>query len=173
NAAVAEMHRAWDLGLVGIMVWQVPDPRLPFTSDHYEPIWAAAAEADAPVHMHILTGHSYNRTQHLLSPLEKLRGTVNQKTHDTVNTLFDMIFSGAFDRHPKLRLVLAESECGWLPFMLQQWDYYFERIGKKEKLPIARKPSEIFEEHVFCTWLEDYSGTRHFSWWGQNNLMWS
>jgi predicted TIM-barrel fold metal-dependent hydrolase len=173
DAAIKEMHRAWDMGLVGIMVWQVPDPKLPFMSEHYEPIWAAAAEAGAPVHMHILTGHSYNRTQHLLEPAEKLRGAVNQKTHDTVTTLFDMIFSGAFDRHPKLQVVLAESECGWLPFMLQQWDYYFERIGKREKLPITRKPSEIFEEQVFCTWLEDYSGTRHFNWWGQDNLMWS
>jgi predicted TIM-barrel fold metal-dependent hydrolase len=173
DAAIKEMHRAWDMGLVGIMVWQVPDPKLPFMSEHYEPIWAAAAEAGAPVHMHILTGHSYNRTQHLLVGAEKLRGAVNQKTHDAVTTLFDMIFSGAFDRHPKLQVVLAESECGWLPFMLQQWDYYFERIGKREKLPISRKPSEIFEEQVFCTWLEDFSGTRHFNWWGQNNLMWS
>src|SRR5262249_25433797 len=90
DQAIAEMHRAWDLGLIGVMVWQVPDPRLPFTSDHYERLWAAAAEAGAPVHMHILTGHSYNRTQHLLPPVEKLRGAVNQKTHDTINTLFDM-----------------------------------------------------------------------------------
>ena len=50
-----------DMGLTGAMVWQVPDPRLPFTTDHYERLWAAAAEADAPVHLHILTGHSYNQ----------------------------------------------------------------------------------------------------------------
>ncbi len=173
DAAIAEMHRAWDMGLVGALVWQVPDPRLPFTSDHYERLWAAAAEGEAPVHLHILTGHSYNKKQHLQSPVEKIRGAVNSKTHDTVTTLFDLIFSGVFERHRKLKVVLAESECGWLPFMLQQWDYYADRIARKEQLPIARKPSEIFAEHVFCTWLEDYSGTRHFSWWGVDNLMWS
>ena len=26
DAAIKEMHRAWDMGLVGIMIWQVPDP---------------------------------------------------------------------------------------------------------------------------------------------------
>jgi predicted TIM-barrel fold metal-dependent hydrolase len=174
KAGVQEMYRALDMGLVGIMVWQVPDPKLPFTSDHYEPLWAAAAEAGAPVHMHILTGHSYARTQGKLRGIERIRGAVNKKQNDTIEALFDLIFSGVFDRHPKLKLVLAESECGWLPFVLQQWDYYFERFRKfEEGMPIQRKPSQIFEEHVFCTWLEDYSGTRQFTWWGQNNLMWS
>jgi predicted TIM-barrel fold metal-dependent hydrolase len=172
--AIAEMERAWGMGLVGIMVWQVPDPKLPFSSEHYEPIWAAAAEAGAPVHMHILTGHSYAKTQHLLRGPERVRGAVNRKQNDTINALFDMIFYGAFDRHPKLRLVLAESECGWLPFVLQQWDYYWQRLKKLDKdMTIQRKPSDIFKEHVYCTWLEDESGTRQFNWWGQDNLMWS
>ena len=173
DAAIKELHRGLDMGLIGAMVWQVPDPKLPFTSDHYEPLWAAAAEAGAPVHLHILTGHSYARTQGKLVGAEKIRGAVNKKQNDTINSLFDLIFSGVFDRHPKLRVVLAESECGWLPFVLQQWDYYFERFSKKEKMPIDRKPSQVFEEQVFCTWLEDYSGTRQFTWWGQDNLMWS
>jgi predicted TIM-barrel fold metal-dependent hydrolase len=171
--AIAEMHRSLDMGLIGILVWQVPDPNLPFTSPHYEPLWAAAAEAGAPVHMHILTGHSYVKQQHQFRAEQIIRGAVNQKQTDTITALFDMIFSGAFERHPNLKMVLAESECGWLPFVLQQWDYYFERFRKKEKMPIARKPSEIFNEHVYCTWLEDYSGTRQFTWWGQDNLMWS
>jgi uncharacterized protein len=173
DAAVKEMYRGLDLGLLGAMVWQVPDPALPFTSRHYDPLWAAAAEAGAPVHMHILTGHSYALTQKQSHGAEKIRGAVNKKQNDTVNALFDLIFSGVFDRHPKLRVVLAESECGWLPFVLQQWDYYFERFRAKEDLGITRLPSEIFNEHVYCTWLEDYSGTRQFTWWGQNNLMWS
>jgi len=34
-------------------------------------------------------------------------------------------------------------------------------------------PSEIFAEHVYCTFLEDFVGTRAFSWWGDKNCMWS
>src|SRR4051794_33224453 len=36
EAGIAEMHRAHNMGLKGAMIWQVPDGRLPFTSDHYE-----------------------------------------------------------------------------------------------------------------------------------------
>jgi predicted TIM-barrel fold metal-dependent hydrolase len=173
KAGVKEMQRGLDMGLKGAMVWQVPDPRLPFLSDHYDPLWAACAEAGQPVICHILTGHSYAKTGQHKKGVEGLRESVNVKTNDSANTLFDFIFSGAFDRYPKLKLLLAESEIGWIPFLLQQWDYYFERHGRTQTFPIKRKPSEIFEEHVFGTFLEDYAGTRAFPWWGEKNCMWS
>ena len=172
KAGVKEMQRGHDLGLRGAMVWQVPDPRLPFTDAHYEPFWAACAEANQPVICHILTGHSYIKTGQK-GGIQGIKDAVNAKTNDSANTLFDFIFSGAFDRHPKLRLLMAESEIGWLPFLLQQWDYYFERFRKDRDLPINRRPSEIFDEHVYGTFLEDYVGTRAFPWWGTKNCMWS
>jgi predicted TIM-barrel fold metal-dependent hydrolase len=176
DAAIKEMQRGHSMGLVGAMIWQVPDPKLPFTSRHYENLWAAAAEAGAPINCHILTGHSYAKdfARFANSPgVDRIRDSVNLKQYDTSNTLYDFIFSGAFERHPKLRLVLAESEIGWVPFLLQQWDYYFERFRKKDELPITRRPSELFEEHVFCTFLEDFVGTRAFPFWGERNCMWS
>lgn len=173
DGAVREMHRAHDMGLKGAMVWQVPDPALPFTSMHYEKLWAAAAEADAPVVCHILTGHSYAKNMGKLAGNERIRSAVNVKTNDTISTLFDFIFSGVFERHPKLKLLLAESEIGWLPFMLQQWDYYFDRFRKHNDLQINRMPSEIFAQHVYGTFLEDYVGSRNLGWWGEKNCMWS
>ena len=172
KGGIKEMQRGHDMGLKGAMLWQVPDPRLPFTSEHYEPLWAACAEANQPVICHILTGHSYTKTGQK-GGVQGIKDAVNTKTNDSANTLFDFIFSGAFDRHPKLRLLLAESEIGWLPFLLQQWDYYFERFRGSRPLPISRRPSEIFEEHVFGTFLEDYVGTRAFPYWGVKNCMWS
>ncbi len=172
KAGIKEMHRGHDMGLKGAMLWQVPDPRLPFTSEHYEPLWAAAAEAEQPVICHILTGHSYSKTGHK-GGIAGLKDSTNTKTADSASTLFDFIFSGAFERHPKLRLLLAESEIGWMPFLLQQWDYYFDRHGQRFEMPIKRKPSEIFAEHVYGTFLEDYVGTRAFPWWGEKNCMWS
>lgn len=174
DGAIKEMQRGHDMGMVGVMVWQVPDPRLPFMSDHYERLWAAAAECNAPIVCHILTGHSYAKDfSKRPKGNERIRNAVNRKEADTVNTLFEFIFSGAFDRNPRLKLLLSESEVGWVPFMLQQWDYYFERFRKTDPFVIKRLPSEIFAEHVYCTFLEDFVGTRSFSWWGEKNCMWS
>ena len=175
DGAIKEMQRGHDMGMVGAMVWQVPDPRLPFMDiDHYDKLWAAAAECNAPIVCHILTGHSYAK-DFAARPKgnERLRNAVNRKEADTANTLFDFIFSGAFERHPKLKLLLSESEVGWAPFLLQQWDYYWERFRRTDNFAITRPPSEIFAEHVYCTFLEDFVGTRAFSWWGEKNCVWS
>jgi predicted TIM-barrel fold metal-dependent hydrolase len=172
-AAVEELHRARELGLAGVAIWQTPDPRFPLQSAHYEPLWAAAAAAGMPVHLHARTGHLTVRDPAPLSATEELRAAVNHAQNETNDALFGMLFSGAFDRYPGLRLVIAEGECGWLPFVLQQWDYIADRVAKKERLPIARKPSEIFAAQVYVTWTNDHAGTRHLSWWGQDNLMWA
>jgi predicted TIM-barrel fold metal-dependent hydrolase len=173
---VRELQRGHAMGMKGAMIWQVPHPDLSFRSDHYERFWAAAAEMGAPINCHILTGHSYAKDfkkYSKVSGVDKIHGAVNLKQVDATNTLFDVIFSGAFERHPNLKLVLAESEVGWIPLLLQQWDYYFERFRKAHDLPISRKPSELFHDHVFCTFLEDFVGTRAFSFWGVDNCMWS
>jgi predicted TIM-barrel fold metal-dependent hydrolase len=88
QASIKKMQRGHDMGLKGAMVWQVPDPRLPFTSEHYEPLWAACAEAGAPVICHILTGHSYIKTGQK-GGIQGLKDATNVKTNDSANTLFD------------------------------------------------------------------------------------
>jgi predicted TIM-barrel fold metal-dependent hydrolase len=173
KGAVKEMHRCLDKGMRGALIWQVPDPQLPFSNtEHYDPLFAACAEAAQPVICHILTGHGYMKHGHTRS-VEGIKESTNIKTNDSANTLFDFIFYGYFERHPNLRLLLAESEIGWIPFLLQQWDYYFDRHRNDYSVPITRKPSEIFAEHVYGTFLEDYVGTRFLSWWGDKNCMWS
>jgi predicted TIM-barrel fold metal-dependent hydrolase len=173
--AIGEMQRCNDMGLRGGLVWQVPDPRLPFTSDHYDRLWAAAAEIGFPLNFHILSGHSYDVSK--LKGIEIVRASVNIKTANAITTVFDLIWSGVFERHPKLRVELVESEIGWLPFTLQQWDYYYNRFRKpgdsRGNFPIDRLPSEIFHGHVYATFMDDYVGAQTLEFWGAHNCMWS
>jgi predicted TIM-barrel fold metal-dependent hydrolase len=175
--AVKEMQRCAQMGLLGGLVWQVPDPKLPLNSSHYDKLWAAAAELGKPINFHILSGHSYNRNQTKLVGAETVRGAVNIKTADAVTTVFDLVWSGVFDRHPKLRVELVESEIGWLPFVLQQWDYYYKRFLRPgpshQEFEISRPPSEIFAEHFYATFMDDFVGTQALKYWGERNCMWS
>lgn len=175
--AIKEMQRCADMGLLGGLVWQVPDPELPLNSPHYEKLWAAAAELGKPINFHILSGHSYNRNMGDLKGAEIIRGSVNIKTADAVTTVFDMIWFGVFERHPKLKIELVESEIGWLPFILQQWDYYYKRFLRpgtsRYDFLIKRLPSEIFSEHVYATFMDDFAGSQALKFWGERNCMWS
>ncbi|MBT3792700.1 MAG: amidohydrolase family protein [Rhodospirillales bacterium] len=173
DVAIAEMHRCNDMGLLGGLIWQVPHPDLPLTSPHYEKLWAAAAELGQPIHFHILTGFNYFRFKR--EGLDRLRGSVNTKTHDIFTTVYDMIFSGVFERHPKLKTVIVEGEIGWAPFVFQQWDYYYMRNLKEgnKDFQISRLPSEIFKDNMHLTFMDDYVGGQALNYWGDKNCMWS
>jgi hypothetical protein len=87
--------------------------------------------------------------------------------------VFDFIHFGIFDRYPGLKLVSVENEIGWLPFLIQQWDYYFRRFGNSDPLPIEFEPSFYAQRQVFATFFNDAAGGHALSWWGQDNCMWS
>ena len=178
DVAIKEMHRCHDIGLKGGLVWQVPEPSLPFMSKHYDKLWAAAAELGYPINFHILSGFSYNHYNANASGMNRIRGSVVIKTADAANTVFEMIWSGVFSRHPKLKMQMVESEIGWLPFVLQQWDYYFQRFTKpgqlaQENFDITELPSEIFAKHFYATFMDDDVGATLLKTWGEKNCMWS
>ncbi len=177
DRALAEIDFCRQGQLRGIQVWQTPHPDLPFTSDHYDPVWATAARAQLPVSMHILTGFNYSRQMHELGPeqpiVEAYRGAVNGKLAVAMDLLLDLILGGVFERFPQLRVVLVENEIGWLPFALDQWDYYFHRMSKYRPMPITEEPSTYFRRQVYATFFRDPLAGRVLDWWGTENCMWS
>jgi predicted TIM-barrel fold metal-dependent hydrolase len=179
EGAVKEMERCRKAGLPGSVIWQVPPPELPFTSDHYDPFWAAAQELQMPVSLHILSGHGYSKSRAFgqsagARGINQERNSVNQKLFQAIDALYDFIFSGVLERFPRLKLVLVENEIGWIPFILEQWDYYFKRHGVgRAGLTLKRLPSEYFHEQVYATFFNDAVGGHTLSWWGVDNCMWS
>ncbi len=130
----------------GALIWQAPHKDLPFTSDHYEKFWSACEDLDAPVSLHILTGHSYNKDK-TRKGVERYRGSVNLKLMDIANALFELVFCGVLERHPKLKIVSVENEVGWMPWIFQQWDYYYNRF-KKENPPAVLAQSEQLRQRA-------------------------
>ena len=63
-----------------------------------------------------------------------------------------IIASGVFDRLPDLRIFFAETRLGWVPFWMNEADFWYERhrhwaqryLGFK---PLDRKPSEYMKDH--------------------------
>jgi predicted TIM-barrel fold metal-dependent hydrolase len=169
--AVKELERCRKAGLHGAIIWQAPHPDLPFHSRHYDRFWAATQDLDAPVSMHILTGHSYHSKER--KDTEHYRGSVNLKLMDVTNALYDFIFYGVLERNPKLKLVTVENEAGWLPFVIQQWDYYYRRFRDKKPVPMTKEPGEYMRRQVFSCFFNDAVCGHNLERWGQDNVMWS
>ncbi len=176
--AIEELERCKGAGLRGCLIWQVPPDELPLHSPHYDRFWAAAAELDMPVNIHILTGEPYPHHQPQAAPprrgrniVQTFRDGVNMKILYATNALGDIFASGALERYPSLKIVLVENEVSWLPFFITQYDKYAGR-GVPDS-PLKMLPSEYFRRQVFVTFFNDAASGWFLPRWGVDNCMWS
>jgi predicted TIM-barrel fold metal-dependent hydrolase len=87
-----------------------------------------------------------------------------------MNAMTEMILSGVFERFPRLKMVLAEFEIGWIPFWLEDLDRKFDRREDRQT-PLA--PSEYFNRQIYATFTQDGVGGYLAQRWGTDNFMWS
>jgi hypothetical protein len=59
------------------------------------------------------------------------------------------MFSGVFDRHPDLKLVMTEVRGDWVPPTLRHLDAAFDE--HRDDIPSTRRPSEIWREQCLCS----------------------
>jgi predicted TIM-barrel fold metal-dependent hydrolase len=85
-----------------------------------------------------------------------------------------MIFSGVFERHPRLTLAIVEFELAWAPHVLSTMDYtYRERHGEAiYRFKDGLRPSDFFHRNVVLSFQEDAIGIRLRDAIGVDNMMW-
>ena len=85
-----------------------------------------------------------------------------------------LVFSGVFERHPKLRVVCVEADAGWAPHFSYRMDHAYKRhrywMKGKE---LAKLPSEYFREHISLTFQDDWTAFQFADRLGPNQLMWA
>ena len=167
--AVYETHRAAKLGLKGV-VMALNATTMPMWDPAWEPLWAAAEACGLPLSFH--TVGSLSHLQVVKPELQRTAFAVYIIGFQlaVADFLTAMIFSGALERHPQLRIVLAESGIGWIPYLLERLDYEWE--DQFTDLPIRRKPSEYWRRQMFATYQQDAAGIRMLDVLGEDNIMW-
>ncbi len=171
--ATRELERAARLGLCGAMITEYPVEDRRYDQPEYEKFWAAAAALDMPLSLHTAT-----RRQ------GKIRGAGPATLRDASSratkafypalSLCDVIFSGVFERHPRLTLAIVEFELAWVPNVLSGMDYtYRERTGEAiYRFKDALLPSDFFHRNVVLGFQEDAVGIRLRDVIGVDNMMW-
>jgi predicted TIM-barrel fold metal-dependent hydrolase len=168
EAAVAELHRALGLGHRGALFHafeaDVSDPA-------WDLLWAAAAEAGVPISFHIGGGSQR---------VDVMKGGWHIAAFAAIAPIqldepFSiMMFSGALERNPGLKLVLAESGVGWVPYMVARMDATFEKhCAPHPEHSIKTRPSEIFARQVYATFEEEPFGPELIPLLGPDNFMWA
>jgi predicted TIM-barrel fold metal-dependent hydrolase len=123
-------------------------------SREWDPLFRACADADVTLTMHIGSSSKMPTT----SPDAPLIVTSTTHFTVTVGSMLDFIFSGVLERIPNLKLFYAESQAGWMPFVLNQADWMWSRrLGAASdfgsKLP--NPPSSYLKDHIWTSIFSD------------------
>jgi predicted TIM-barrel fold metal-dependent hydrolase len=86
--------------------------------------------------------------------------------------LADFIFSGVLERHPNLRLSLAEGQIGWVPFQLERMDdvWVEHRAWGGVTGTLSMPPSGYFRRQVYGCFFRDPHGVANLETIGVDNV---
>ncbi len=174
--AVAELEWALRSGYPGVLISTFPGGSVEPSADD-DPFWARAEEAGMPVALHIGSFHADGPVpRRRFAPAAVLpRAATSKSGANTVPLVARMIFSGLFERFPRLRALLVEANIGWIPAMLEQTDDMFLRYRwftrTAESLPTM--PSRVFHRNFWATFMIDTVGMELRHRLNLDHLMWS
>lgn len=166
NLALEEMIRAKKIGLRGVLISANPPEHMRYSDPVWEPFWTEAENLDMPVNLHILTG----ATGTGLGP--DIIATYMNLPREISTSIVEMITTGVFERHPKLKIISAENDIGWVAHFLKRLDHAHNRWGAR--YPEMKMPaSEYWRRQVYCTWQDDVAGARTRDLIGVDSLLWA
>jgi predicted TIM-barrel fold metal-dependent hydrolase len=158
DLSIAEAERTLKLGAKGLQIPVFPD--VPYIDSIYEPFWAFIAESGAPLCMHRTSGGNDPAgmaTFDYKVPGLNVAGSVI-RFFAGVDPLTKLIFTGVFERHPRLKVVDAEINFGWIPFWKNTMDENYDRQKGWANFPFEGLPSATLGRNIFVTVLDDKLG---------------
>jgi predicted TIM-barrel fold metal-dependent hydrolase len=174
---VADIRHYAKLGFRGVQIpTRIRDSG--YYEDKYEPMWAALEETRMVVNVHTSATQGVARTHYEgprdVDPKKQSLGFASKQA-PAQQFLGNMILSGVFDRYPKLKVVCAEFDVGWVANLVQQVDYWFGRASTfdAEKNINKLPPSEYFRKNAFFTYQDDRAGVLTAPVYGADNFLWA
>jgi predicted TIM-barrel fold metal-dependent hydrolase len=157
--AVTELTRMRGRGSRIFLIPAYPVNGVPPIHPSWDRLWSAATDLGMAPMVH--TGFEHMRFDpgwaNTGGDVTLLRQLGGSHRHVAPTTLLNgMIYSGVFERHPTLTVLLAEVGCGWLPFLHREID---DRISPTARLflgdwNLPMKPSEYLARNVRATPLD-------------------
>jgi uncharacterized protein len=192
KAMLAEAKRCIRLGFASLFM-PATVPWQPYRLPVYDKLWSLCEEAGIPVNFHVFSGNLgldgdfvsiaslddrrikkakalYRRERRTGYP--ELVGITSIGAAAGMSPILELAGSGVLERHPKLKFVIVESECGWLAWVLQVMDQLQER-RHLNMFALALRPSEYFRRQGAVTIMDDAVALNNVRFTGTDCLVWA
>lgn len=166
---IKELEAIKHHGFKGVML-----PGLPVQDDYanemYTEFFDAIVALDLVPSFHILTSGEGLRQKFRGSKINSFMSIV--RGNQELMSMF--VFDGIFMRHPKLKIVSAEADGGWIPHYMYRMDHAYERHRHwMQGRELEKTPSEYFREHIYFTFQDDYTAFQFKDYMNIERMMWA
>jgi predicted TIM-barrel fold metal-dependent hydrolase len=169
---VMEMERLAKLGFSAAMLPSLiePDSGLPsYTSDAWDPVFAAAERLGIALALHTGTGRLDVRS------FRGSGGAVMNyaiQSCDGMVTVMALVAGGLLDRFPKAKVCVIEGGASWLAALAERMDEVYEAHEPFVRPKLSLTPREIIARQVSCSFQTDRACIMARSVTGSAALMW-
>jgi len=150
--AARELERAVKDGCKGAFVCPFTITRVPHGDTRHDAVFAAAQDLDVPLAIHPTfepasfgIHHRYDNFSWAAWYFDLFAGHGVQHAFGTVFQL------GVFDRFPKLRTVVLESQAGWIGYFLDRGDAIFNGTTLGATVRLKETPSYYFKRQCYIS----------------------
>jgi predicted TIM-barrel fold metal-dependent hydrolase len=183
--AVAELERCAAKGATTFAFSENPEPLgLPTIHDpsgYWDPVMAAANDLEMVASMHVGSSSQVPKIASNAPFLANLTWGAMR----TSGAMLSWLFSGMFQRYPKLKIALSEGEIGWMPYYLER----AEQVLDKQRYWVQRGAKFMdhggstgvdldtldvratFRDHIYGCFIEDHHGIASLAEIGEDNIM--
>jgi predicted TIM-barrel fold metal-dependent hydrolase len=174
---VKDLEEIKAAGFAGVMLPCEPSEEdLEYDDPAFDQVWEAAVDLKMPIAFHILTSRR-GRPKIRVEAADKRRNmahfhhTLIRANQDVISTF---IWGGVFERFPKLKLVCAEADAGWVPHFAYRLDHFYHRHRHHQGVDdMSRLPSEQLYDNVYFTFQDDLVALNSLDMMNPRRLLWA
>jgi predicted TIM-barrel fold metal-dependent hydrolase len=145
---VPELLRIVEFGWKAVYLRPNPIKGRLLSDSAYEPFWTTCEELGIAVGLHEGT---HSRLPTTGTDRFNTRFAMHACSHpmEQMMALLALIEGGVLERHPRLKVGILESGCGWLPYWLWRLDEEYENLHWEVNDNVKVKPSDYFRRQCF------------------------
>jgi predicted TIM-barrel fold metal-dependent hydrolase len=168
--AAAEIRRNAARGVRAVAFSELPSwlgyPSIP--SGYWDPFLEACQETGTVICMHIGSGTKTVQP----SPESASVAIMSLISCNSIASMMEWIFSGKLDQFPKLKLLYAESQIGWIPYFLERADETWKtHQWAQGEYRLPNPPSDYYYRNCFGCFFKDTVGIQLLDKVGVDNVL--
>jgi predicted TIM-barrel fold metal-dependent hydrolase len=175
--AVAELERIAEMGYRAVYLPVAPHPlQKDYNRDEWEPFWAAVERTGLVLAFHIGTDPVDLSTGAAAGVVYRGPGgavlNYTETTFGGQRAVMKLVASGALDRHPGIKVLVAEGGATWVPFVADRMEEGYRQHHMAVRPKLDRSPREIIYSQVYASFQHDLSAVAAATYMGYRNVLW-